>query len=65
MIIDAKKQFACLHEYLALHYGFLCHKCDHLRYELPVTAKNGESLVFFPLAFNAAQKTEELSVSSM
>ncbi len=57
MMIDASKQFKCLHEFIALPYGFLCHKCDHLRYELPVTAKNGESLIFFPsLGINGIQE---------
>lgn len=55
-IYDGKNIFACLHEFVCTPYGFWCHKCDHLRYELPIApTKDNRRLYFFPA--NAIQAT--------
>jgi hypothetical protein len=47
MIIDGNPKFSCQHEYVALPFGFVCHKCEFQRDELPVDGK--QSLIFFPI----------------
>jgi hypothetical protein len=46
-IIDGMPQFICRHEFIALPYGFVCHKCQHARTELELTGH--KALLFFPL----------------
>lgn len=49
-VIDATRIFSCQHEFVALPDHFICHKCDHVRKELPFTAEMRKGLIFFPLS---------------
>lgn len=51
MIIRLSHVFTCLHEFVAFPDHFLCHKCSHVRKELPFAHGMKKSLLFFPLPF--------------
>ena len=51
MVVDGSDVFRCQHEFVALPYGFVCHKCEHARFELPLPPKKGtQRLYFFPVS---------------
>lgn len=61
MVIDGCTMFNCRHEFVALPFGFACHKCEHQRPELEITGP--KSLLFFPMSRWADQDWQDGAVA--
>lgn len=45
MIINAAHMFTCAHEYVAVDKFFICHRCEQIRAELPISQPDRKSVV--------------------